>query len=76
MSSSSGIINGFVRSLHNLSSSRSNKNRVTKLFDVTNQINPTFPSPSLCFLADSSMPFFSCCTKASLCYSPGVVDRE
>ncbi|CAN6879842.1 unnamed protein product [Brassica oleracea] len=57
--------------LHSRYSNSNNKNRVTKLFDVTNQINPTFPSPSLCFLADSSMPFFSCCTKASLCYSPG-----
>lgn len=25
----------------------------------------------VCFDLDSSMPFFSCCTKASLCYSPG-----
>ncbi|KAJ0257299.1 Kinesin-like protein KIN-14O [Hirschfeldia incana] len=55
--------------LHSRYSNNNNKEKKgPKLIDVT---NPTFRSPSLCFLAVISMPFFSCCTKASLCYSPG-----
>lgn len=99
--------------LHSRYSNKNNKNRVTKLFDVTNQSIPRFllrlyvfsqvrlpPFPTktspqkkncffffpchdpifwswisfylcACFDLVSSMPFFSCCTKASLCYSPG-----